>query len=80
MSVQTLMQSVMASGLIHASDTASYMLVVAMEVRSPKDVQALERTAQEYSLNLQILQAVEAVNNQQKQVLGNKITQRFGKI
>lgn len=45
----------------------------------PKDVQALERTAQEYSLNLQILQAVEAVNNQQKQVLGNKIIQRFGK-
>lgn len=44
----------------------------------PKDVQALERTAQEYGMNLQILNAVEAVNMRQKQVLGNKIHQRFG--
>lgn len=44
----------------------------------PKDVQALERTAQEYGLDLQILQAVEAVNDQQKQVLGRKIVHRFG--
>ena len=44
----------------------------------PKDVQALERTAQDYGLNLLILQAVEAVNARQKQVLGNKIMQRFG--
>lgn len=44
----------------------------------PKDVQALERTAQDYGLNLLILQAVEAVNARQKQVLGNKIQQRFG--
>ncbi len=43
----------------------------------PKDVQALERTAQDYGLNLLILQAVEAVNARQKQVLGNKILQRF---
>ncbi len=44
----------------------------------PKDVQALERTAQDYGLNLLILQAVEAVNARQKQVLGKKIQQRFG--
>ncbi|MFZ6848167.1 UDP-glucose dehydrogenase family protein [Undibacterium sp. RuRC25W] len=43
----------------------------------PKDVQALERTAQDYGLNLLILQAVEAVNARQKQVLGKKILQRF---
>ncbi|MBC3907409.1 UDP-glucose dehydrogenase family protein [Undibacterium umbellatum] len=44
----------------------------------PKDVQALERTAQDYGLNLLILQAVEAVNARQKQVLGDKMQQRFG--
>jgi UDPglucose 6-dehydrogenase len=44
----------------------------------PKDVQALERTAQDYGLNLLILQAVEAVNARQKQVLGDKISKRFG--
>ncbi len=44
----------------------------------PKDVQALERTARDYELDLLILQAVEAVNNKQKQVLANKIFQRFG--
>jgi UDPglucose 6-dehydrogenase len=44
----------------------------------PKDVQALERTAQDYGLDLQILQAVEAVNDKQKQVLGKKVVQRFG--
>src|SRR5450830_553325 len=43
----------------------------------PKDVQALERTAQDYGLNLLILQAVEAVNARQKQALGKKILQRF---
>lgn len=43
----------------------------------PKDVQALERTAQDYGLNLLILQAVEAVNARQKQILGAKIMQRF---
>ncbi|MBC3885193.1 UDP-glucose dehydrogenase family protein [Undibacterium griseum] len=43
----------------------------------PKDVQALERTAQDYGLNLLILNAVEAVNARQKQILGNKILKRF---
>ena len=44
----------------------------------PKDVQALERTARAYDQELLILQAVEAVNNRQKHVLGAKIVQRFG--
>ena len=44
----------------------------------PKDVQALERTARDYGQNLLILQAVEAVNNNQKHVLGKKIVSRFG--
>src|SRR5450830_579405 len=43
----------------------------------PKDVQALERTARGYGQELLILQAVEAVNARQKQVLGKKILQRF---
>ena len=44
----------------------------------PKDVQALERTAREYDQDLLILRAVEAVNNNQKYVLGKKIVARFG--
>ncbi len=44
----------------------------------PKDVQALERTAQDFGQDLHILRAVEAVNNIQKQVLGQKIVSRFG--
>lgn len=44
----------------------------------PKDVQALERTARDYDQDLLILRAVEAVNDQQKQVLGRKIVARFG--
>ena len=44
----------------------------------PKDVQALERTARDYGQDLLILRAVEAVNNKQKHVLGNKIVARFG--
>lgn len=44
----------------------------------PKDVQALERTARDYDQDLLILRAVEAVNNNQKQVLGKKIVARFG--
>jgi UDPglucose 6-dehydrogenase len=44
----------------------------------PKDVQALERTARDYGQDLLILRAVEAVNNRQKHVLGNKIVTRFG--
>ena len=44
----------------------------------PKDVQALERTARDFGQELLILQAVEAVNNRQKHVLGEKIRKRFG--
>lgn len=44
----------------------------------PKDVQALERTARDFGRDLLILRAVEAVNHQQKHVLGKKIIDRFG--
>jgi UDPglucose 6-dehydrogenase len=44
----------------------------------PKDVNALERTAHAYEQDLLILRAVEAVNNNQKQVLGKKVVTRFG--
>jgi UDPglucose 6-dehydrogenase len=45
----------------------------------PKDVQALVRTAAENGQDLQVLQAVEAVNKDQKQVLVNKVIARYGK-
>jgi UDPglucose 6-dehydrogenase len=45
----------------------------------PKDVRALIRTAREAGQGLQVLQAVEAANDAQKNVLAQKITQRFGK-
>ena len=45
----------------------------------PKDVQALRRTAKEYGSDLKILNAVEAVNDLQKEVLLDKITAKFGK-
>src|SRR6201996_2747854 len=44
----------------------------------PKDVQALIRTAADHRANLRILEAVERVNEQQKQVLVAKIVKRFG--
>ncbi|NYE62288.1 UDPglucose 6-dehydrogenase [Duganella sp. 1224] len=44
----------------------------------PKDVQALERTARQYDQDLLILRAVEAVNDKQKLVLGQKVVKRFG--
>ena len=44
----------------------------------PKDVQALVRTAAEYGQDLQILTAVEAVNDLQKGVLLDKIVARLG--
>ncbi|MDB5900655.1 MAG: UDP-glucose 6-dehydrogenase, partial [Ramlibacter sp.] len=45
----------------------------------PKDVDALCRTAQEYGLPLQVLDAVQRVNLSQKQVLLNKVFAHFGK-
>lgn len=44
----------------------------------PKDVQALGKTANEHGMNLAILQAVEDVNERQKNVLAEKVKQRFG--
>ena len=44
----------------------------------PKDVKALVHTAREAGQELRILQAVEAVNEHQKQVLVDKILVRFG--
>lgn len=44
----------------------------------PKDVQALARTARQYDYYPRVLDAVEAVNNDQKKVLFNKIYQHFG--
>ncbi|NTU93806.1 MAG: UDP-glucose/GDP-mannose dehydrogenase family protein [Chlorobiaceae bacterium] len=44
----------------------------------PKDVQALERTARKYGYDSRILQAVEAVNKDQKLSLVDKIRTHFG--
>ncbi|RQZ41917.1 UDP-glucose dehydrogenase family protein [Burkholderia sp. Bp9099] len=44
----------------------------------PKDVRALVQTAAEYGQSLRILEAVEAVNDAQKKVLLEKISERFG--
>lgn len=47
----------------------------------PKDVKALVRTADEYSISLEVLKAVEDVNYKQKQVLFHKIDKHFqGKL
>jgi UDPglucose 6-dehydrogenase len=45
----------------------------------PKDVQALIKTAQDDAgINLQVLTAVEAANDKQKRVLGDKVIKCFG--
>jgi UDPglucose 6-dehydrogenase len=44
----------------------------------PKDVKALVRTAEDFGEELQILRAVESVNDGQKSVLAQKIATRFG--
>ncbi|KAF0815015.1 UDP-glucose 6-dehydrogenase [Andreprevotia sp. IGB-42] len=44
----------------------------------PKDVQALQRTALENGMQLQVLGAVEAVNDSQKTILLKKLLVRFG--
>ena len=43
----------------------------------PKDVQALVKTAAEYSYDMRVLKAVEAVNNDQKLLLFKKILKHF---
>lgn len=44
----------------------------------PKDVKALVRTGAEYGVDMGLLKAVEAVNDQQKQLLFTKIAAHFG--
>lgn len=46
----------------------------------PKDVKALQRSAAEAGSPLRLLEAVEAVNDAQKHVLGRKIEKRFGSL
>jgi len=47
----------------------------------PKDVQALARSAGDYSFNAELLQAVESVNNRQKHLMFEKISKHFdGKL
>src|ERR1700734_1511721 len=46
----------------------------------PKDVQALQRSAQDVGYDASILAAVESVNNRQKQILFNKIKAHFGDV
>ncbi len=44
----------------------------------PKDVQALAKTAKDYGYEPRILEAVEAVNHDQKFLISNKVVTRFG--
>ena len=44
----------------------------------PKDVQALAKTSQDFGYRPKILEAVEAVNYEQKYVISNKVINRFG--
>ena len=44
----------------------------------PKDVQALAHTAREHGQTLRVLEAVEAVNNDQKHILAHKLLAEFG--
>src|SRR5262245_51275265 len=44
----------------------------------PKDVKALNRTAQDHGMQLRIVAAVDGVNERQKRVLPHKILARFG--
>jgi len=44
----------------------------------PKDIQALTRIARDNGQTLRVLESVEAVNDEQKHVLTNKVLERFG--
>ncbi len=44
----------------------------------PKDVQAIIKTGEQHGYKLEILSAVEAVNNRQKKVLFDKLKKKFG--
>lgn len=45
----------------------------------PKDVQALIRTSRKYGYEPELLQSVESVNYRQKQVIPEKVKEKFGK-
>uniref|UniRef100_UPI0040471185 UDP-glucose dehydrogenase family protein n=1 Tax=Algoriphagus sp. TaxID=1872435 RepID=UPI0040471185 len=45
----------------------------------PKDVKAIINTAKQFGYELKVLQAVEEVNNNQKQVIVEKVISQFGK-
>ena len=45
----------------------------------PKDVRAVIRTAEEYDMDFSLLKEVEVINENQKELLVNKIFARFGK-
>jgi UDPglucose 6-dehydrogenase len=45
----------------------------------PKDIRALQRTGEKYGVPLRILEAVEDVNDSQKRIILQKITDRFGR-
>ncbi len=44
----------------------------------PKDVKAIIKTASQYGYDMRVLQAVEAVNESQKEILFKKLTKHFG--
>ncbi|ADY30456.1 nucleotide sugar dehydrogenase [Cellulophaga lytica DSM 7489] len=44
----------------------------------PKDVKALQRTAQEHGYSPKLIEAVEEVNDKQKLVIANKIIEKYG--
>ena len=46
----------------------------------PKDVQALAKTAKDFGYNPRILDAVEAVNYDQKYLISNKVITKFGEM
>jgi UDPglucose 6-dehydrogenase len=45
----------------------------------PKDIRAIGHTGRQHGMTLKVIQAVEEVNERQKEVLVNMITRRFGK-
>jgi UDPglucose 6-dehydrogenase len=44
----------------------------------PKDVKALQKTAEEHGYKAKLINSVEEVNNNQKLVIANKVVKRFG--
>lgn len=66
-------------GRIHVLDIILFILDAVMgEVVSPKDVQALQRAAQQVGYDAELLKATESVNFRQKNRLFEKIKHHFG--